>query len=238
MHFFYANVKMNSFLWECKGNSCLHVLSLEPKIRLSRHECRRFKWDISMCFYEETWTWRYVYSRHLGGWTRRPPTNWRLSWEGERFDCQLDSTKNHLGKDSVRDFLPWVGSCAYLWELFWLLWWMWENQTSGTGPGKGHALRGMFLPIWHSLSDRSISPMVAAEDSFTGIRISFFRFPTETEDQHPSRNIPCPWCQISMGETSSLLERRNYQSSWHLQWVSHCWTIPYKPWDTISHIFL
>lgn len=66
----------------------------------------------------------------------------------------------------------------------------------------------------------------------------FFRFPTETEDQHPSRNIPCPWCQISMGETSSLLERRNYQSSWHLQWVSHCWTIPYKPWDTISYIFL
>lgn len=75
----------------------------------------------------------------------------------------------------------------------------------------------MFSPIWHSPSDRSISPVVAAENSFTGIRISFFRFPTETEVQHPPRNMPCPWCQISMGETFSLLERRNYQSSWHLQ---------------------
>lgn len=207
---------MNSILGECKGNSCLHVLSLELKIPLS-HECRKFKWDIFLCFMKKL---EHRGMCNPGIWEAEPgglPQIGGSPGVVYSFDCQLDSTKSHLGKDSGRDFLPWVGSGAHLWGLFWLLWWTWGNQTSGTGPGKEHALEGMFSPIWHSPSDRSISPVVAAENSFTGIRISFFGFPTETEVQHPPRNMPCPWCQISMGETFSLLERRNYQSSWHLQ---------------------
>lgn len=102
---FYANVKMNSILGECKGNSCLHVLSLELKICLS-HECRRFKWDIFLCFMKK---FEHGGMCNPGIWEAEPgglPQIRGSPGVVYSFDCQLDSTKSHLGKDSGRDFLP------------------------------------------------------------------------------------------------------------------------------------
>lgn len=160
-----------------------------------------------------------------------------LGWDS--FDCHLDSTKSHLGKDTGRDFLPWVGSGAHLWGLFLTalmdvgksdLWYRPRQRTCF----RGNVFTHLAFTVWQVHLPRG-----CCREFLHWYQNQLFQVSNRDWSPASSQKYAMPLMPDWHGwDIQPLGAEKLPEFLTSPVWVSHCWIIPYTPWNTISDISL